>query len=168
MDATRFTRRSHEAIGAAIQLATAAGNPAVEQVHLLSALLGQPDGIAGALLKAAGVEAEGVAQRAADALRRLPAASGSTVSSPSYSRATIVTLQAAEQSAESLGDDYISTEHVLVALASVDSSAKSILEEAGVSAAALQAAFESGPGTARVTSQDPEATFHSWKSTPST
>ncbi len=161
MDANRFTRRSQEAIGAAIQLATSAGNPAVEPAHLLAALLGQPDGIAGALLKAAGVEPDLVASRNAELLRRLPAASGSTVSSPSYSRGTILALQSAEQSAEALGDDYISTEHLLVALATIDSPVKSLLDELGASAAALQGAFESVRGSSRVTSQDPEGTYQS-------
>jgi len=161
MDANRFTRRSQEAIGAAIQLATSAGNPAVEPAHLLSALLTQPDGIAGALLKAAGVEADAVPSRAADLLRKLPAAAGSTVSSPSYSRATILALQAAEKSAEALGDEYVSTEHLLVALATVDSPVKTLLEESGASAAALQSAFESVRGSARVTSPEAEGSYQS-------
>jgi ATP-dependent Clp protease ATP-binding subunit ClpB len=159
MDANRFTRRSQEAIGAAIQLATSAGNPAVEPAHLLSALLSQPDGIAGALLKAAGVAPDTIAQQATGLLRKLPAASGSTVSSPSYARPTILVLQSAEQNAESLGDEYISTEHLLVALATVDSPAKDLLTSAGATAAALQGAFETVRGTARVTSPDPEATY---------
>ena len=159
MDANRFTRRSQEAIGAAIQLATSAGNPSVEPAHLLSALLNQQDGIAGGLLKAAGVDPSDVAKRTTELLRRLPAASGSTVTSPSYSRATIVALQAAEKSAESLGDDYISTEHLLVALATVDSPVKSLLEELGASSGALQGAFDSVRGSARVTSPDPESTY---------
>ncbi|MDP9317679.1 MAG: AAA family ATPase, partial [Actinomycetota bacterium] len=159
MDANRFTRRSQEAIGAAIQLATSAGNPAVEPAHLLSALLSQPDGIAGALLKAAGVGPDAVAHQTTDLLRKLPAASGSTVSSPSYARPTILVLQSAEQNAESLGDEYISTEHLLVALATVDSPAKDLLTSAGATAAALQGAFETVRGTTRVTSPDPEATY---------
>jgi ATP-dependent Clp protease ATP-binding subunit ClpB len=159
MDANRFTRRSQEAIGAAIQLATAAGNPAVEPMHLLSALLAQPDGIAGALLKAAGVEPDAIAQRAEEALRRLPAATGSTVSSPSYARPTIAVLQNAEQSAESLGDQYISTEHLLVAIATVDSPAKDLLAAAGALSSVLQSAFDTVRGSARVNSPDPEATY---------
>ncbi len=159
MDANKFTRRSQEALGAAIELATTAGNPAVEPVHLLSALLAQPNGISGALLRAVGVEPATVADRATDLRRRLPAAAGSTVSSPSYARATILTLTAAEQQAESLGDEYISTEHLLVALASVDSPVKQLLVELGATDAALQGAFDSVRGSARVTSQDPEATY---------
>jgi len=159
MDANRFTRRSQEAIGAAIQLATSAGNPAVEPLHLLSALLAQPDGIAGALLKAAAVDPEPVAERTGDQLGKLPAASGSTVSSPSYARATIMVLQSAEQIAQSLGDEYISTEHLLVALATVSSPARDLLAGSGATAAALQGAFDSVRGSARVTTPDPEGTY---------
>ncbi|MDX6297199.1 MAG: ATP-dependent Clp protease ATP-binding subunit ClpB [Nocardioidaceae bacterium] len=159
MDASRFTHRSQEAIGAAIQLATSAGNPAVEPAHLLSALLSQPDGIAGSLLKAAGVAPDEVAEETTNLLRKLPTASGSTVSSPSYARPTILVLQSAEQNAESLGDEYISTEHLLVALATVDGPAKGLLVAKGATAAALQAAFETVRGTSRVTSPDPEGTY---------
>ncbi len=159
MDANRFTRRSQEAIGAAIQMATSAGNPAVEPAHLLAGLLGQTDGIAGALLSAVGIQPSTVAERTTELLRRLPAAAGSTVSSPSYSRPTIQALEAAEQLAQSLGDDYTSTEHILVALAQVDSPVKSLLTELGATAEALQAAFQSVRGSARVTSQDPEGTY---------
>jgi ATP-dependent Clp protease ATP-binding subunit ClpB len=159
MDANRFTRRSQEAIGAAIQLATTAGNPAVEPAHLLSALLSQPDGIAGQLLKAAAVNPDAIARQTTELVRKLPAASGSTVSSPSYARPTILALQNAEQNAESLGDEYISTEHLLVAIATVDSPAKDLLTSAGATASALQAAFDTVRGSARVTSPDPEATY---------
>ncbi len=159
MDVNKFTRRSQEALSAAIGLATSAGNPMVEPPHLLSALLTQQDGIAGALLKAAGVEPDAVGKQAAEALRRLPAASGTSVASPSYGRTTILTLQSAEQLAQSMGDDYVSTEHLLVALGSVDSPAKEALVVEGATTSALQGAFETVRGSSRVTSQEPEATY---------
>jgi ATP-dependent Clp protease ATP-binding subunit ClpB len=161
MDANKFTRRSQEAIGAAIELASTAGNPAVEPVHLLSALLAQPDGIAGALVRAVGVDPASVTPAVDAALRRLPSATGSTVTSPSYARGTILALQAAEKQAESLGDEFVSTEHLLVAVASVDGPAKELLNAAGVSADALAGAFQAVRGSARVTSPDPEGTYQS-------
>jgi ATP-dependent Clp protease ATP-binding subunit ClpB len=159
MDVSKFTRRSQEAIGAAIQVATSAGNPVVEPVHLLDALLAQPDGIAVPLLQAAGVDSTAVAAASSDSLQRLPSATGSTVSSPSYARQTIQVLEAASQLAESMGDEYTSTEHLLVGLASVESPAKDVLGAAGASASALQGAFEGVRGAAKVTSQDPESTY---------
>jgi ATP-dependent Clp protease ATP-binding subunit ClpB len=161
MDANKFTRRSQEAIGAAIELASTAGNPAVEPVHLLSALLAQPDGIAGALVRAVGVDPASVTPAVDAALRRLPSATGSTVTSPSYARGTILALQAAEKQAESLGDEFVSTEHLLVAVVSVDGPAKELLNAAGVSADALAGAFQAVRGSARVTSPDPEGTYQS-------
>jgi ATP-dependent Clp protease ATP-binding subunit ClpB len=161
MDANKFTRRSQEAIGAAIELASTAGNPAVEPVHLLSALLAQPDGIAGALVRAVGVDPASLTPAVDAALRRLPSATGSTVTSPSYARGTILALQAAEKQAESLGDEFVSTEHLLVAVASVDGPAKELLNAAGVSADALAGAFQAVRGSARVTSPDPEGTYQS-------
>ncbi|MDX6365128.1 MAG: ATP-dependent Clp protease ATP-binding subunit ClpB [Nocardioidaceae bacterium] len=161
MDANKFTRRSQEAIGAAIELASSAGNPSVEPVHLLSALLAQPDGIAGALLRAVGVDPASVTPAVDAALRRLPSATGSTVTSPSYARGTILALQAAEKQAESLGDEFVSTEHLLVAVASVEGPAKELLNAAGVSADALAGAFQAVRGSARVTSPDPEGTYQS-------
>ncbi len=159
MEESKFTRRSQEAIGAGIQAATAAGNPAVEPAHIAAALLEQTDGIATALLRATGVASDDVTARISDLVRRLPAAAGSTVSSPSYARGTIQVLQAAQQLAESLGDEYISTEHLMVALASVDTPVKEVLTAAGASAEALQGAFETVRGSARVTTPDPEATY---------
>ncbi len=159
MDVSKFTRRSQEAVAAAIQLATSAGNPMVERAHLLGALLAQPDGIAVPLLQAAGVDAAAVTTANADALRRLPTATGSSVASPSYARSTVQALESAGQLAESLGDEYTSTEHLLVGLASVAGPTKELLESAGASAAALQGAFETVRGAAKVTSPDPESTY---------
>ena len=159
MDASKFTRRSQEAIGAAIEAATAAGNPAVEPAHLLATLLAQPDGIAGALLTAAGVDAQAVVAANAEALRRLPAATGPSVTSPSYARATIAALEAAGELAGSLGDEYVSTEHLLVALASGSSPTQELLVSHGATADALQAAFATVRGSSRVTSPEPESTY---------
>ena len=89
MDAAKLTTKSQEALSEAVRRAAGSGHPAVEPVHLLLSLLGQPDGTAGHLLDAAGVDRAAVRARAEEALRRLPSASGSTVasprSSPSYS-----------------------------------------------------------------------------------
>ncbi|MFY9915495.1 MAG: ATP-dependent chaperone ClpB [Nocardioidaceae bacterium] len=159
MDASKFTRRSQEAIGAAIESATSAGNPAVEPVHLLSALLAQTDGIAGALLRAVGVDIAEVSAAAAETMRRLPAATGASVASPSYARATIQSLEDATKLAESLGDDYVSTEHLLVALARVPGAVQDLLESRGATADGLEAAFASVRGSAHVTSPDPESTY---------
>jgi ATP-dependent Clp protease ATP-binding subunit ClpB len=100
-----------------------------------------------------------VAQQAAAQLGKLPAAAGTTVSSPSLGRGVVQVLQSAEQLADSLGDEFISTEHLMVGLATVDSTAKDVLVSAGATADALRGAFESVRGSHRVTTPDPEATY---------
>ena len=161
MDANKFTRRSQEAISAAIQLATTAGNPVVEPLHLLSTLLEQPNGIAGDLVRAVGADPAALSAPLSTALRRLPSATGSTVTTPSYARGTILALQEAEKHAESLGDQYVSTEHLLVAVASVDGPARELLAAAGITTEALANAFSTVRGSARVTSPEPEGTYQS-------
>ena len=86
MEISKFTTRSQEAIAAAIQAATAAGNTQLEAVHLLSALLDQRETLVRPLLEAAGVTPDAVAAATRTEIGRLPSAAGSTVSGPSYSR----------------------------------------------------------------------------------
>ncbi|UPK74751.1 ATP-dependent chaperone ClpB [Nocardioidaceae bacterium SCSIO 66511] len=161
MDASKLTTRTQQALADAIQAAGAAGNPAVDPLHLLAALLGQEGGTAVPLLQAAGADPSVVASGTKTELAKLPAASGSSVQAPGYARTTLESLQRAQDLAAELGDDFVSTEHVMVGLATVDSGAKSVLDGAGASAEALQAAFASVRGSRRVTSQDAEDTYQS-------
>jgi ATP-dependent Clp protease ATP-binding subunit ClpB len=159
MDANNFTRRSQEALGAAIQEATSNGNPTVEPAHVLSALLAQQDSVPAALITAAGADLVKITEDNAGLVRRLPMASGSTAQAPSYARATMALLTDADQQAKAMGDEYISTEHLLLSLATIDSPVKAILETHGATAAAIKAAFTAVRGSSRVTSQDPEGTY---------
>jgi ATP-dependent Clp protease ATP-binding subunit ClpB len=159
MDASKFTTRSQEAINTAIQTAASGGHPQVEAVHLLAALLAQPDGIARSLFEAAGVQSAAVVAGIEAELRKLPAASGTTVGAPSYSRAALQILGTANDLAGEMNDDYVSTEHLLIAAATVDSPAGRVLREAGATAEALRGALTSVRGSRRVTSQDPESTY---------
>jgi ATP-dependent Clp protease ATP-binding subunit ClpB len=153
-----LTTKSQEALSSAVQGAASAGHPHVEPVHLLDALLRQTDGIARPLLAAAGADAAGVARKTAEILGRLPSASGATVSAPGLSRASIAVVNSAAALAKSLGDDYVSTEHLLVGLAK-DGGAQinALLPKPD----AILAAFEQVRGNRRVTSQDPESTYQS-------
>jgi len=159
LDASKFTKRSQEAINAAIQAAVAAGHAQVEALHLLDALLGQTDGIIHPLLEATGAAPATIRTTVDAELRKLPAASGSTVSAPSYSRAALQILQLSQDLAGELKDDFTSTELLLIATASVDSPAATLLKAAGASAAALKSALTTVRGSVRVTSQDPESSF---------
>ncbi|WP_372594244.1 ATP-dependent chaperone ClpB [Actinotalea sp.] len=157
MDA-KFTTKSQEALAAAIQSATAAGNPQLEPIHVLQALLAQ-DGVATALLDAVGVDRAALRERVTAAAATVPSASGGSVAQPSASRATQSVLTAAQSEAQSLGDEYISTEHLLLGIAAGQSSASQALGAVGASREALAAALPTVRGSARVTSPDPEDTF---------
>ncbi|HEX2175144.1 MAG TPA: ATP-dependent chaperone ClpB [Nocardioidaceae bacterium] len=159
MDLNKLTTRSQEAAAAAAQRAATTGNPHVEPAHLLLTLLEQPDGTAGALLQAVGADRDDVRRGAADAVAKLPTASGSTVSGPAWSRGALQAFQAAEDCATSLGDEYVSTEHMLVGLATVDSSARTLLSGVGATPDTLLEAFSKVRGAAKVTTKDPEGTY---------
>jgi len=161
VDASKLTTRSQQAINAAIEHAATAGHAQVEALHLLDALLEQPESIVAPLLQAVGVQPSAVEAGVRSELAKLPAASGSSVAAPSYSRAALQILNQAADLAASLKDDYVSTEHLLLATATVDSSARTVLMNAGASADALRGALTSVRGSGRVTNQDPEATYQS-------
>jgi ATP-dependent Clp protease ATP-binding subunit ClpB len=155
----RFTTKSQEAINDALQRASTAGNPNVDGLHLLAALLDQEGGTAIPLLRAAGVEPAAVASRTRELIARLPRASGSTVSAPQASRQLHAALDAAAKRAKGMADDYVSTEHLLVGLAAEGGQAASVLRDAGATTEQLLASFEQVRGHSRVTSPDPEGTF---------
>jgi ATP-dependent Clp protease ATP-binding subunit ClpB len=162
LDADRLTTKSQEAVSVAVRRAAAEGHPDVEPVHLLLALLDQPEGIAPTLLRAVDVQPPAVRSRAEALLRQLPAASGATVAAPQLSRSLLATMKAAADAAAKVGDEYVSTEHLLVGLAEAGGPVAALLKEAGAQPAALLDAFATvRGGSRRVTSQDPESTYQS-------
>jgi len=159
MAENKLTTRAQEAVAAAQRLAVDRGQPALEPLHLLIALLEQSDGIAGPLLQATGADPVDVRARADAALRRMPSVSGSNLAAPSPSRDFLRAVNAAGEQAGALGDEYVSTEHLLVGLASTDGEAGAVLTGVGASREALVAAFRSVRGNRKVTSADPENTY---------
>ena len=155
----QLTTKAQEALSVAVRSAATAGNPQVEPVHILRALLAQTEGITGPLLEAAGADVPSVQSDVDTAAEALPAASGSTVGAPGLARQTYAVLSHAGEVARELGDEYVSTEHLLVGLAHVDSPVKELLARHGVTAERLRAAFTQVRGSARVTSPDPEGTY---------
>ena len=159
MDASKLTRRSQEAMSTAVQRAAAGGHAQVEPVHLLAALLAPADGTPLALVRAAGVQPPALLDRVEAALGALPSARGSSVAAPALGRGTLEVLQRAEDLAGELGDEYVSTEHLLVGTATVAGPAREALDGVGATAAVLQEAFSAVRGGHRVTTPDPEATY---------
>src|SRR5690625_4300836 len=156
---TKLTTKSQEALAAAVQSATGAGNPQLEPVHLLQALLAQEGGVAVALLDAVGADRNALNQRAQGIAAALPAAAGSSVSQPQMSRGLLTVINAAQDEAKALGDEYVSTEHLLLGLAKDAAGVGEALRAAGASRDQLLAALPQVRGSAKVTSPDPEGTF---------
>ncbi|MGH8835640.1 MAG: ATP-dependent chaperone ClpB [Actinomycetes bacterium] len=159
METSRLTTKSQQALSGAVERAGAAGNPHVEPVHLLLALLAQPDSTAVPLLDAAGADRIALSAAADKLAGRLPTATGATVAAPAVSRTLYATLNAAGAAAKDLEDEYVSTEHLVIGLAEADGEVAELLRANGATPAALRAALPQVRGSARVTSPDPEGTY---------
>ncbi|MBI1349635.1 MAG: ATP-dependent chaperone ClpB [Actinomycetales bacterium] len=156
----QFTTKAQEALGAAVRIAAAGGNPQVEPLHLLDSLLQQGEGIATALLESVGVDVRSLTAQVRAAMQALPSAQGSTVSAPNLSQASYKVVNSAQELAKERGDEYVSTEHLLIALAQDGGpGVADRLAQSGATPASLMEALQSLRGSARVTSQDPEQTF---------
>ena len=158
MDSFNPTTKTQAALTAALQAASAAGNPEIRPAHLLLALLQQTDGIAAPLLEAVGVNPATIRAEAQRLVDRLPSSSGAT-SQPQLSRESLAAVTTAQQLAVEMGDEFVSTEHLMVGLATGDSDVAKLLTNAGASPQALREAFVKVRGSARVTSADPEAKY---------
>jgi ATP-dependent Clp protease ATP-binding subunit ClpB len=159
MDAFNPTTKTQQAISSAAQAATVAGNPHVSPSHLLGALLAQSDGIAGPLLTAVGADAQQVRKELEPIDQALPSATGATVSTPQFDTHALKALTHAQKLATELGDEYVSTEHLLVGLAAEGGPVADLLKRHGATADALREKFTEVRGSARITSPDPEDTF---------
>ncbi|WP_097981542.1 ATP-dependent chaperone ClpB [Streptomyces sp. f150] len=159
MDA-ELTNKSRDAINAATSRAVQDGHPDLTPGHLLLALLGGQDNENVTDLLAA-VEADQALVRGATErlLGTLPSVTGSTVAPPQPNREMLAVIQDAAQRAEELGDDYISTEHLLIGVAAKGGRAGEILDGQGAGAKKLLAAFETSRGGRRVTTPDPEGQY---------
>ena len=156
--AREMTTKAQEAVSSALQAAGAAGNPQVEPIHLLEALIEQREGIALSLLEAVGADARAIGARTRNALVALPSAQGASTGSAQPSNALLAVVRDAGERAEAAGDQYISTEHLLIALAASQTEAGRILSQAGVDVDALtQALAQLRPDP--ITSADPEGSF---------
>jgi ATP-dependent Clp protease ATP-binding subunit ClpB len=156
MDTEKLTTRSRDAVSAALRTALTKGNPSAEPVHLLYALLLVPDNTIAPLLASIGTDAAVVKAAAEGAITKLPSAQGSSVSQPGLSGSLARVLADAETRAQQLGDAFVATEHLLLALSAVQSDAKKILEDLGATTAKITEAFNAARGSKRVTSAEDE------------
>jgi ATP-dependent Clp protease ATP-binding subunit ClpB len=159
MRTDRFTQRATEAIVSAQQLAESEGHPQLEAAHLLLVLVEQPDGVVSAVLNRIGVPPGSIAQALRGELDKLPKVSGAAQQLQLSNEARRV-LTDAHAVAERMRDEYVSTEHLLIAtLEAGDNSAARVLRQAGVEPASVLEALTAIRGSQRVTSENPEATY---------
>jgi ATP-dependent Clp protease ATP-binding subunit ClpB len=148
----RFTVKSQEAVAAAQQLAARQRNPEVAPPHLLIALLEQDDGLVVPILQKLGADVAAIGSRAGEVAGALPSVSGGEQAEPRPSSAFVSVLRQAESEMAKLGDEYISTEHILLALADKGSGVAEVLPDRG----SLEQAVAEVRGPHKVTTPNPE------------
>ncbi|HET7379920.1 MAG TPA: Clp protease N-terminal domain-containing protein, partial [Gaiellales bacterium] len=155
----RLTIKAAEALQQAAAGARSRGNPVVNDAHLFLALLDQDEGIVAPLLQKAGLNVAQLREETAREVDRFPKQSGAT-SEPTLARELSAVLDRADAIAKDLGDAYVSTEHLLLALAETKgTTARQLLSSAGVDQKELMSALEGVRGTHRVTDQSPEQQY---------
>jgi ATP-dependent Clp protease ATP-binding subunit ClpB len=152
-----MTTKAQEAVRSALDLASRRGNPELYPEHLLKAILEQEDGIGGPLVQKAGIDPSALARQIDAKVEGYPKVSGGA--EPSLSRRGLAVLQRAEDEAKALKDDYISTEHVLLASAKVDRDIQAMLDRVGLSYDKILQALAGVRGNQRITDRDPEGKF---------
>src|SRR6202046_2163646 len=153
----KFTVKAQEALQAAQELGERSGQQQIEPLHVLWALAAQGDGVVPPLLEKLGVSPALIASEAEKQIARLPKLSGA--SQQQFSAATTKILERAFDEAQRLKDEYVSTEHILLAIAADNDPAGQLLVKQGASHDAILQAMTSIRGSHRVTSQNPESTY---------
>src|SRR5258707_4216783 len=163
MNANRFTEKLQEALGRAQNAALSAHNQAVDVEHLLASLLEDNEGLASSILKLTGVDRDAVSRKLAAELDKIPRVTGGGADSGQvYATQRLGRVLArAEQEAGKLKDEYVSVEHVLIAMLDEPGAASKILREAGLTHDKLMSVLQKVRGNQRVTSSNPEATYQS-------
>jgi len=157
----KLTVKSQQALQSAIEIAANYGNSQVEPEHLLAALVQDSEGVVVALLRKVGINIDQLRVRATSLLEKLPKVTGAAGSQQFASNALNKVFDSARNEAESLKDEYISTEHLLLALLNDSGQAAKLLKEQGVTKQAILQALKSVRGTQRVTDQNAEDRYQS-------
>ena len=153
----KLTIKGQEAVANAQSLATEQGHSQIEPLHLLEALLNETDGVIAPLLERIGVNRRNWKESSASELQRLPKVSGGSPPQPSTELVRV--LETAQREADAMKDEFVSTEHLLLALTKVDSKAKNILKLNALTDKEMLQAMQAIRGSQRVTDQNPEAKF---------
>ncbi|HYL52155.1 MAG TPA: ATP-dependent chaperone ClpB [Acidimicrobiia bacterium] len=159
VDPNRFTRKTQEAFAAAQALARDAGNTEIAPEHLLRALLDQPEGIVSGVVERIGIDVGAVRRKVDEVLQQLPRVSGATVRDAQLAAGTYRVLEKADDERAGLSDEYVSTEHILLAMAEVPGGVGDLLRSFGVTRDATLEALREVRGSHRVTSDNPEEQY---------
>ena len=161
MNVNRFTEKLQEGLGRAQSTATAAHHQAVDVEHLASALLEDEQGLAASIVKIAGADLAVIRQKLSEELRKIPSVTGSGADAGQayVTQRLNRVLTRAEQEAGKLKDEFVSVEHVLIAMLDEPGATARILREAGITHDKLMAVLKKVRGSQRVTSSNPEATY---------
>jgi ATP-dependent Clp protease ATP-binding subunit ClpB len=159
MQPDRFTIRAQEALAEAVRLAQAAGNPQVTPAHALKALLGDPDGIALSLLRKLGADPAALQASLDASLAQLPVLDGAAAEAPPIASELAAVINAADGEARKLSDDYVSTEHLLLALSAHPGRAGDALRAAGATRERVLSALQEVRGSHRVSDRSPEERY---------
>ncbi len=157
MDLSKFTEKAQQALAGAQKVAARLGHQHVDAEHVLLSLLDQENGLAAAILTKAGVSVDALTVKTQRDLEKLPRVSGDV--EPRLTQRLVKLVDAAETEAKGLKDDYVSVEHLLLALAADSGAAGQALKQFGVSRDRLMTALKEVRGSQRVTSQNPEETY---------
>ena len=164
MNLQKYTQKSIEALRAAQSDATERGNSRLEPEHVFLALMRQEGGLIPELIKKVGVSPDAAIRELEDAINKLPRVSGPGAEGLYISRACEETLNAAENEAEKMRDEYVSVEHIMLGLFDKPSDAvRSVLRKTGLDRTAFLEALRSVRGNRQVTSDDPESTYDALK-----
>jgi ATP-dependent Clp protease ATP-binding subunit ClpB len=159
LDPNKFTRKTGEALGAAQALAREGNHSQVTPEHLLAALLSQPEGVVLPVLERVGVSTKVVRDRVDEALARIPQVYGATAQQAQLSPEAYQLLEGADRERAALDDDYLSTEHILLAMTEVTGGVGDLLRSLGVTHDAVLDALKDVRGSHRVTSENPEEQY---------
>jgi len=157
MTLDKMTHKAQQAIQSAFELAARRGNPEIHPEHLCLAVIEQKEGVGRPLIAKAGADPEAIVGRLAKRIASYPSVSGGA--EPRVSARSLELLRGAEDEAKRMKDDFVSTEHILLAAAKRDREVKPVLESAGLDADKLLAALAEVRGQQRVTDRDPEGKF---------
>ncbi len=153
----RMTTKAQEAVRSALDLASRRGNPELYPEHLLKAIFGQDGGLGAPLAQKAGADVQKLASLLDQKIETYPQVSGGA--EPNLSRRALAVVQKAEDEAKGLKDDYVSTEHLLLAAAKADRDVQATLEKVGLNHDKILQALAAVRGSQRVTDRDPEGKF---------